>query len=127
MTLKDLIDLLEGAPQGDPSLDFWIWWWGKQSDPRRGLEPPEDFADARIQLEAVPRYSSSIDIAATLVPEGYRWRIEARYRYYIACVAPPIDDLDDRTTEAKAPATALCAAALKCRLSFVDDVMRGRH
>ncbi|MGB8275422.1 MAG: hypothetical protein WCF16_09180 [Alphaproteobacteria bacterium] len=127
MTLTELIHLLEGAPSGDPSLDFWVWWWGKQSDPRRGPEPPDEFAHVRIQQASVPQYSSSIDIAATLVPDGYHWRIESHQGHFVACVAPPIDDLDNRSTEAKTPAAALCAAALRCRLSFVNDVMRGRH
>ena len=75
MILRDLIAKLQEAPCGDPALDFWVWWWGEEAGPR-GSEPEEHFADERILSACVPHYSSDLDIAAQLVPDGYHWRLE---------------------------------------------------
>lgn len=126
MILRDLIAKLQEAPCGGPALDFWVWWWGEEAGPR-GSEPEENFADERILSACVPQYSSNLDIAAQLVPEGYHWRLEKNKGRYVASVASPWGDLDAQAIEAHDAALALCAAALRCRSSFVLEVMRGRH
>jgi hypothetical protein len=126
MILRELISKLQEAPCGDPALDFWVWWWGEEAGPS-GSEPEEHFADERILAAAVPQYSSNLDIAAQLVPEGYQWRLEKHNGRYVASVASPWGDLDAQMIEARDAALALCAAALRCRLRYVREVMRGRQ
>jgi len=126
MMVRDLIAKLQEAPCGNPALDFWVWWWGQEAGPRGG-EPEEHFADERILSAAAPQYSSNLDIAARLVPEGYHWRLERHNGRYVASVVSPWGDLDAQLIEARDAALALCAAALRCRLSFALEVMRGRQ
>ena len=126
MRIRDLIAKLQEAPCGDPALDFWVWWWGEEVGPR-GDEPEERFADERILSACSPHYSSNLDIAAGLVPEGYHWRLEKHRGRYVASVSSPFDEFDTQAIEARDAALALCAAVLRCRLSYVRDVMRGRH
>src|SRR5512139_396667 len=69
----------------------------------------------------VPRYTTSVDAALKLVPEGSGW-----------CVAHPIDApglayCDPYiTTKATTPALAMCAAALRARATFKQDRTDGR-
>jgi hypothetical protein len=126
MMLRELIDKLQEAPCGDPMLDFWVWWWGEEAGPR-GDEPEETFANERILSFAAPQFSSSIDIAARLVPEGYEWRTEKKDGRAIAVVTPPSGNVLVQTITANNPALALCAAALRCRMSYACEVMRGRQ
>jgi hypothetical protein len=126
MMLRDLIEKLQEATCGGPTLDFWVWWWGEEAGPRGG-EPEERFADERILSSAAPQYSTQIDIAARLVPEGYQWGLRNEDGRCIASVTPPNGNLGAQTSAAQAAALALCAAALRCRLSFGREVMRGRQ
>lgn len=126
MMLRDLISSLQEASCGGPALDFWVWWWGEEAGPR-GNEPEERFADERILSASAPQFSTEIEVAARLVPQGYHWRLEQHGGRYVASVASPFGSLDAQTSEAKDAALALCAAALRCRLGFVQEVMRGRH
>lgn len=126
MTIKELIERLERAEHADPVLDFWVWWWGKTSH-RRDQEPSQDFADERILSTAAPNYSGDLKAAATLVPEGYRWRVEQLRNRFAAHVYPTVGETTAQVTKAKAAAPALCAAVLRTRMCFVNDVMRGRH
>lgn len=126
MMLRELIDKLQEAPCGDPTLDFWVWWWGEEAGPR-GDEAEDTFASERILAFAAPQFSSSIDIAARLVPEGYEWRTENRDGRAIAVVVPPAGNVAVQTIAANDAALALCAAALRCRMTYACEVMRGRQ
>lgn len=57
------------------------------------------------------RYTSSIDAAMTLVPEGWGWTLThwGCFRLW------EIGDGMDVTSKAKTPALAICAAALRAR------------
>lgn len=126
MTPNELIEELERAESGDSRLDFWIWWWGNVSSPR-GDRPAQEFVEEKLRSAEAPRYSSNIDAAATLVPEGYRWSLEQLRDRFAASVHPPVGRTTAQVTEARAAAPALCAAVLRTRICFVNDVMRGRH
>lgn len=72
-----------------------------------------------------PHYSSSIDSALTLVPEGWRWRVERYNTDETKCHAElaQVGQIRDfgigikcrAQADAKTPAIALCIAALKSR------------
>lgn len=69
-------------------------------------------------IDNVPPYTSSLDAAMTLVPEGWEWMMEGEEteRHF-----PPSQWLykahlgDKITSEGSTPALALCAAALRAR------------
>lgn len=126
MIVSELISQLEEASDGDPFLDFWVWWWGQQANPR-SEQPPREFVEETIQSATAPSFSRDLSLALTLVPKGYRWRLERQDDGFTASVIPLAGDFDARVTEGRAAAPALCAAVLKSRLSYVNDVMRGRQ
>ena len=63
----------------------------------------------------IPRYTTSIDAALTLVPAGFDWRVGhyAGHPNAGAVVATP--EIEATRCDAATPALALCAAALKAR------------
>ena len=113
-----LIERLESAPEGSRELDGEIallLGWKKTIDGfynSRWKDPA-----GQLQGNIPPAFTTSIDAALTLVPEGWRWDIG------------PWDDqiraeiwnhTEDETKEqycgfASTPALALCIAALKAR------------
>ena len=126
MELKELIARLEQASGGDPSLDAWIWWWGAAAP--RPTEPPDPaLIQRKIATRETPHYTGDLLAATSLVPEGYAWRLEMCGGRFAASVFPTVGAVAARGAESNAPATALCAAALRRRLTFATDVMRGRH
>jgi len=66
---------------------------------------------------AAPAYTSSVDAAMTLVPEGFAVSVEWSPRHPGSAWLYPPDNFNDISFEAEAasPALALCAAALKTR------------
>lgn len=119
MTLSELIAALERADGPSRELDSAIC-------AEMGLEnwTAAEWAEA---VSGVGRehwsipgslpYTSSIDAALTLVPEGCYWAV---YRSGMAYVKPDEDGPQERDLAAAAtPALALCIAALKARGS--DD------
>lgn len=101
--MDDLIARLEAAEGPDRELDGDI-----AIMMRPGFYPNRDIA----QKDA-PRYSSSIDAALTLVPEGYGrldiMIIENGHTYVSRDVGSEYD------AEGKIPPLAICIAALKAR------------
>ena len=69
----------------------------------------------------VPFFSTSLDDALTLVPEGIEWSVERRYSKsfrpaYASIWSPGAKDVDfHANATAATPALALCIAALKAR------------
>jgi hypothetical protein len=66
----------------------------------------------------VPNYTASIDAAMTLVPEGMTWFVSTDFVPVSAGVYNGADDDDGLpafTGDAKTPALALCAAALRAK------------
>lgn len=75
-----------------------------------------DLAETRVRYEQPP-FTSSIDAAMTLVPEGYAASVEWSPRYPGSAWLYPPNNVNDISFEAEAtsPALALCAASLKAR------------
>ncbi len=67
-------------------------------------------------IDMIPRYTTSLDAAVTLVPEKYWWSVRNGGCY--ATVGP--SNWHDLEGEAKTPALALCAAALKARAAMEE-------
>jgi hypothetical protein len=71
-----------------------------------------------------PDYTTSLDAAMTLVPEGWTaWQLRSRRRktVFVATLSRLVDDIDEEfdeeevTAHAATPALALCAAALRAQ------------
>lgn len=100
MTITELIAALEAADKPSRELDASI---GSLIGTYVGFEPP-------------PRYTSSIDAALTLLPDGAMWRLgrhlvpdDQPEHAYSARVGGP------RYYDHSSPAIALCIAALRAR------------
>jgi hypothetical protein len=128
VTPVELIKHLEAAKEGSRQLDALICESGLEiagRDDPCGWGPDPSGRDAVAELEApsrVQHYTTSIDAALTLVPQGWIWQVRVLYRGLPrptnrAVVA------NDRTgmvltgeyceAEASTPALALCIAALR--------------
>jgi hypothetical protein len=130
--LTSLIERIEAATGGDRELDAEIWLACTPGATRdkwsyihkaTGREcTVDETRNATGRLIIVPEYTTSIDAALTLVPEGRAIRRE----YLPAATWPhrvwiykdsfmPLDDGSRRPVLGKTEALALCAAALKAR------------
>ena len=129
MTLAALIAKLEAAPEGSDALD-------REIATVCGIEwsPDEDgqFGGYNI-LPRRCRFTSSLDAALTLVPEGWRvfelcewagippcgWHCVLDVRDLVTpqrvSAGLPADNDDRETKQIRTPALALCIAALKAR------------
>jgi hypothetical protein len=137
MTLAELIQVLEAAKTGSPGLDRLICETvatvgGDRREDCLSAFDREAFGAAVIELEAPSHlhpYSSSIDAALELVPEGWSWNLRALYRGDRAM--PPmiravvfnnasgmILSSDYCEAEAESPAIGLCIAALRALASL---------
>jgi hypothetical protein len=102
IAIADLIAKLEAATEGCPFLDVAIM---RAVYPRATMAAGEWFLSG-IKVRVEP-YTTSLDAALTLVPEGWTpWDLIARH------TTPAQFDAD--------PALALCIAALKTRASLSD-------
>ena len=113
--LAALIAKLEAATEGSRELDFAI---------RLVDEEPGTKIDGRF-AELVPRYTTSLDAALTLVPAdpkgGWYWRVGHSSLYrgwaHLNRYHPDNCDTGDETSaNAATPALALCMAALRARM-----------
>lgn len=111
MTAKTLIERLEGAEGPSRELDAEI---EALFTDERGNRPLKFFFN-QVQSghRRPPRFSSSIDAALTLVPEGWEWRLDndtsgecAPYRFGMG---------QNMDCEAATPALAICIASLRAR------------
>jgi hypothetical protein len=66
-------------------------------------------------MPGVASYSSSLDAAASLIPDGYDWILE-RVNDGLTIGARVGHNDPDRTSWGETPALALCAAALRSRM-----------
>ena len=63
----------EQAFGADRELDLDCWWWGKANGVSTKQPMLEDYRQSNLRMNDAPRYTSSIDAALTLVPDGGRW------------------------------------------------------
>lgn len=127
MTLSEIIAKLEAANEGSRELDIEIW---RQCAPQQykiteihsrafsGREWTDEEKALQVRSQAIkyaPRYTTSLDPALTLVPEGWRTKLRmfrAKNRAELE-LAP--DQRQQTFGLGKTAALALCIAALKAR------------
>ena len=127
--LLKLAERVEALSGPDRLTDANIHWQIRRDD----FEPDEDHTDqtycyARggwtlnradhhfLDSIPVPRYSSSLDAAMTLVPKGWAWSVLDRRTTGYSKPNGQCWTKEDRSTlhgDAATPALALCAAALR--------------
>lgn len=96
----------------------------KATGPSVGLDVM--IANAIGWMERVPNYTSSIDAALTLVPEGWVWAIEKNCAVVMKPGTEYIGDYLDYLCYSQAcvgvsTAIALCIASLKARMKVRND------
>lgn len=121
--MTDIIKRLEAATEGSRELDARIG--AVVSDYERTRQPtssesvePGHFWEGKApeSLQHAPHYTTSIDAALTLVPEGYRWRLWYHHTGYCgADIFPDKGGILSKVHDAPTAALALCIAALKAR------------
>lgn len=126
--MLELIAMLEAATGPDERLDFeillacgWQHEWCVSTGETTGMNDP---AGVEYYLEDLPKVTSSIDAALTLVPESCDWTLE---KDFAVVRWLSVDDVD----EAKAgfngrsgtcTPLAICIAALKARHALSSNV-----
>lgn len=123
----ELIERLEKASGPDRRLDFDIWFAASPEGkierewPQDQLKMPWDqwFENWKSDRSAFPDYTTSIDAAVTLVPEGFAWQV-CQENFGRAESWSRDGGRLSATTQVRAdrcatPAIALCIAALKAR------------
>ena len=127
--MTDLIDRLEEATEGSRDLDEQIALASgirhrSRRDGRGRSKGREWFVDSHGGVETwanhAPYYTTSLDAALTLVPEGLGWQVwgEPKATKYggEASIEHPTDGWHFCTeANGRTPALALCIAALKAR------------
>jgi hypothetical protein len=121
--LVDLIARLEKATRPDRVLDADIWESVGRAPVGQGFYRGSSEWDRHlwfapnlsVPIESPPSYTSSIDAALTLVPEGWEWALHAEGGLYRVEMGDPMIGLEGE--HETAPAIALCIAALKARLA----------
>jgi hypothetical protein len=119
--MTDLIERLEAATEGSRELDALIH--ATTLSLGRDYWPDErgrvvEYTGLRKILHRAPHYTTSIDAALTLVPEGWGWSVNDDSE---ACLTLPGNGfLSDRGDielygRSATPAIALCIAALRAR------------
>jgi hypothetical protein len=74
----------------------------------------DETRDASGRLIIVPRYTSSLDAAASLIPSDFDWILERTNGGLTICARVGHND-PDRSSWGNTPALALCTAALRAR------------
>lgn len=123
--MKKLIEKLEAATEGSRELDCRIWCLRQGFTYRRYQQGTtdqffydDDTGSPQVISGFPPHYTTSLDAALTLVPEGYTWEVSSPMfltdleRKPAAFVWPPSRCGGPKPYGAT-PALALCVAALK--------------
>lgn len=123
--VNDLIARLEAATEGCAELDADIWrfvkpkdyerfyWAGRMLSPENSPEEREHNLGRDRAVKAAPSYTTSLDAAFTLVPEGIYVKFQIDRRHNKAWAWVEMDDVE--AIACATPAIALCIAALKAR------------
>lgn len=117
----DLIERLQNAAEGEWRLDYEIarslgWYEAEVSE---HWEIAWFKPDSKIQqLSGPPHYTTSLDAALTLVPEGCGWKVQRNLNGDCWAVVQRQDanrriDIWAESDMLKTPALALCIAAMK--------------
>ncbi len=127
MTIDELIAQLDASTEGSGELDLAIEIATGRCDPTcfiykyksHWLEP-HDFCSIVVykpRSQELPRYTTSLDAALTLVPEGWCWAAgSGDGEDPWAHLSPPEDEQGESIDlHAKTAAIALCVAALMVR------------
>jgi len=125
MTREELIAALESAEAGSRELDAEIWLLVTPGATRKQSSYVhkasgrtcyiDETREASGRLILVPEYTTSIDTALSLVPEGWDWEV---CRQGTAFLTGPGDDFGhclEITGTGATAALALCVAALEAR------------
>ena len=118
--MDSLIAELEAAAEGNRELDYAIakemgWQFsGEHTFKEHGFFWRDATTDEWKQL---PRWSTSLDAALTLVPEGFVWRVSTDFGPIAWAAVSGHKGIfwADTKSEALTAALALCIAALKAR------------
>jgi hypothetical protein len=121
--LAGLIERLEKATRPDRELDCAIFVATAESPfvsyyPDCVLATLGGFS-ARLEISDIEKFTSSIDAALTLVPEGQEWQLGSAHlvsTYWAEVIAS-----DCYKAKGTTPAIALCIAALKARATERKD------
>lgn len=119
--MNDLIEKLEAATEGSRELDADIAQhvdWPRIRGAKRLPDRPDSSGYFEISADtwqAVPRYTTSLDAALTLVPEGWGCDLGIWPSGNGARLTPGVNIFHAIYREAQTPALALCIAALKAR------------
>lgn len=125
--MTDLISRLEAAPTGSRELDAEIWeiidnaayircWWDARASTSRSWSDETKDEKCRAAVRRVsPAYTTSLDAALTLVPEGTEYQINNLYG--VAQVELPLNSNSPILVrrEDGNVVLALCIAAMKAR------------
>lgn len=117
--MKDLITRLEAATEGSRDLDAAVHFQDfKTAEVHKVTTLEGDFWE--IQEDGVrigkvwnldlPHYTTSLDAAVSLVPEGCLWSV-----HHDGMAIFTDQNLEEYDVDAATPALALCAASLKAR------------
>lgn len=74
----------------------------------------DEMRDGSHRLVVIPHYTSSLDAAATLIPDGFDWILERTNDGLTTCARVGHND-PDRSSWGNTPALALVAGALQAR------------
>jgi hypothetical protein len=85
------------------------------------IDPGKHSRNFTPQHHDTPAYAASLDAAMTLVPEGMLWTVEQWANGATASVARTRPYESGKRYHAATPALALCAAALRARVSAPTD------
>lgn len=127
--LEELVAKLDAATEGSRELDVQIWelvdfraalrrYWSAATGKRVKLHSlPESGLGWLAVKNSAPHYTTSIDAALTLVPEGWGWNATGEHSTGFVLLYPP-NNYPGATgvqAEAPTPALAICIAALRAR------------
>lgn len=120
--LRDLIERVERASQGSRELDAMIARAVGRVPMHAGFVAADDVAWDKGLGYSVPRYTSSIDAAMSLVPKGMHWCVDSDGDRYMASASVGPQPIGGELysphaiADAETPALALCCASLRARM-----------
>lgn len=120
--MNDLIKRLEEATEGSRALDALICVSEGYDEwtPEKWAKALQDMGEGSNACPVgCPPYTTSLDTAVTLVPEGIAWTVSKLFnkRFWASCDDPEnYDNSWAVSAEKPTPALAICIAALRARL-----------